>query len=549
MAMADRAQRDGSRQRLRLALALLPSIALACGHDWSAAGPDGTDDADGQADGSADADAPDSDRADVPDADGPGEDAEPPDADAPDDDDATEAPDDAPAYVCGNGLLEPGEDCDPPLTEESCTVGTCAGTHTCLGGCAWSACVPTAGPPDGDACSSTTPTTTIADVVGTRNYNGSTCGASDDGATTACGPADGPDVLLRLDLLRSRYAIFDTVGSEFDAVLRVLSGPACPGTELACDDDSAGGTGPQAMLAANLGPGTYWIAIDGKETADMGRWVLNVELRDPGVAPPNDTCAGAIDLNLDRMPRTVDGTTIGAANNADSCPGAVGGDVWYSFALTRRTLVYLDLLDGFTWDAVLDVRRSTTGRCLAATNISCTDDDCGTLRPRYVGLLDAGDYFLLVDGGSTIAAGDFVLRYQGIDDPCVVHAEPLAADGAYTGNTSLGTDEVTPRCSLGIGIPDDLYYAALCPGSTFDATTCSRMTSFDTVLALYASGCGGDSVACNDDALDGCPGLADIGASTLSYIPSSGGAYILAVTGGGWGGLERGSYELIVSGL
>ena len=68
---------------------------------------------------------------------------------------------------------------------------------------------------------------------------GTTCGAGSDAADSACGPADGPDVVYLLNLTDAALLTFDTVGSDFDAVLRIAEARSCPGTELACDDDSS----------------------------------------------------------------------------------------------------------------------------------------------------------------------------------------------------------------------------------------------------------------------------------------------------------------------
>jgi hypothetical protein len=516
----------------RFAIAVL---ALAgCGHDWSAADDDGSGgetDAEGigEVDVRADADG-DADRSEVI--------------------DGTDGDDDAPADegfvpVCGDGRVDPPEECELG-TSEACLAGACEGSRSCTDTCTWGACGFGA-PPTGDTCTGLDAPGEISNALGTRTYNGSTCAATDDGATTACGPADGPDVVMRLELGADRNVTLDTVGSEFDALLRVIAGTDCGGSELTCDDDAAGGTPAQASLALGLSAGLYWVVIDGHDPAARGSYTLNVTIEDLGASPPNDRCDGAIRLDLSDTPSTRLGSTSRAGNHPSSCPLGAGPDVWYRFTLAARTLVYLDLLDGETWDAVLDLRSSTAG-CLFTTSLACEDNACGTQRPRWVGVLDAGEYFVLVDGRASGASGDFRLRYQGIDAPCAVGATPITADGTYVGDTTDSADDGMPGCGFGFLAPDFFYYLPLCAGRMLTATTCDAATDFDTVLALYRRGCSAE-VACNDDTARPCVAGADT--SQITYSATEPAVYLLDVTGG-LGSIpidDRGAFGLTIIGM
>ena len=353
--------------------------------------------------------------------------------------------------------------------------------------------------------------------------------------------------MFRLDLTAAALIAFDTVGSDFDAVLRIADAGSCPGTELACDDDSSDDDAGQAELTVALEAGAYWVIVDGKNVDSAGRFVLNARLEPIGPTPPNDGCSGALAISPGTTPRTTIGTTNGAGNHLGSCAIAPGPDVWYTFTLAQRTLVYLDLLDGGAWDAVLNLRE---GSCRIPVSVACEDDACGTLRPRFLGWLEPGTYYVLVDGRSPADFGTFSLRYQGLQavDDCVTDALPLTADGRTTGATTGGTSHVTSSCATGLGSPDDLYYFAGCPGADFTASTCDAATDFDTALSLWRRGCD-TMVACNDDGPTMCREGVGPDASTLNttLLPEPQ-IYLLAVDGARWTA-SSGSYGLTVSGL
>ncbi|MBI5500578.1 MAG: hypothetical protein HY907_10065 [Deltaproteobacteria bacterium] len=572
-----KAGRGGERRwypAAALVTLVLPfAVSIGCSHDWSASERDSADDDGAGGDGMADADpetpdAPDADIGELPPADDGGSEDGPTAEDAGEEDadlDDTPPPEDAgdaggedgladdaaddgpPPPVCGNDVLEPGEECEPPGSTQPCTFGGCTGSSLCRDDCFQAAC--DYGPaPAGDACGSGSTPPPPLPPVGSTTVRGTTCGASDDGVDSACGTVDAPDVLYRLDLSDPAVVTLDTAGSEFDAVLRLADASTCPGSELACDDDSSAVAAGQAELVAALEAGSYWVIVDGKNADSTGRYVLNARFEVVGPAPPNDACTGATTLNLGTSPRSIGGTTIGAGNHPRGCLLGGGPDVWYTFTLAERTLVYLDLLDGGAWNAVLDVR---TGSCLAATtSLACEDDACGTSRPRYLGWLDPDTYYVLVDGRSIVDSGMFTLRYQGLPATlgCVADALPLAADGRYLGSTTRGTNHVNSSCASMFGAPDVVYYFAQCPGTTVSATTCDVATDFDTALSVWRRGCS-TSVDCNDDAAIDCRFGVGSAASDLSIgSPASGQIQLLAVDGSGRIG-SSGSYGLNVSGL
>ncbi len=84
------------------------------------------------------------------------------------------------------------------------------------------------------------------------------------------------DQLLKLDLATSKRVVFDMSGSVYTTLLDIRQGTACPGIEVpsACHV----GFGPnRSFLDTTLGPGTYWVQVDGY-ALDSGIWNLDVRV-------------------------------------------------------------------------------------------------------------------------------------------------------------------------------------------------------------------------------------------------------------------------------
>jgi Putative metal-binding motif len=112
-------------------------------------------------------------------------------------------------------------------------------------------------------------------------YQGNTGNAAPD-LSASCDfatPIGAPDQLLRLVLAAPHRVVFDMRGSDFDTLLDVRRGPACPGEEVpqACAVFSAG---ERSFLDLDLPAGDYFVQIDGYAGAS-GNWFLNVFVLDP----------------------------------------------------------------------------------------------------------------------------------------------------------------------------------------------------------------------------------------------------------------------------
>lgn len=214
--------------------------------------------------------------------------------------------------------------------------------------------------------------------------------------------------------------------------------------------------------------------------------------------PPNDTCAGANDLGEGGVFAGDTGPAGDDHEPVAGCGAPGGRDVWFRFTLDAPEVVYLDTVDGNTWDSVLVLYGGTCGD-LARPPL-CADDQCpgesGGRRSQLVERLEAGSYVVVVDGRDAAAAGPFALRFQRA---ACAGAIGLPGNGAYDGNSMGWDDRFRGSCGEP-GVPDTTYYLGLCAPREVTASTCGSMERCDSILTLAAGGCeAADELACNDD--------------------------------------------------
>ena len=261
--------------------------------------------------------------------------------------------------------------------------------------------------------------------------------------------------------------------------------------------------------------------------------------------PANDRPSGAIDISAGGT-FTAD---LSAAHddNAGTCGGTGGRDVFYKLTLPAAEVVYLDTFSS-NFDSVL---RVYAGSCTALGAIqACADDACGTKQTQVAMQLAAGSYCVVVDQ----AANDDSATSNG-PGAAVLHVVRggrtgkaiAAANGSTSGNTGSGsTNQTNPdsACEPDSGQPDDGYFFTTCPAQTVTvgASTCGGST-VDTIIYLRSGSAKSSSVACDDD---GCgsgtfestfSGATVTGASLQWLIvdgwgtgPSGHGAYTLTYT-------------------
>jgi hypothetical protein len=233
----------------------------------------------------------------------------------------------------------------------------------------------------------------------------------------------------------------------------------------------------------------------------------------------NDTCDGALPI---ASGETVTGTTAAASDDSQgSCHEAGAPDVYYWFDVTEGTDVFLHTV-GSGYDTTI-YASATCGE----SDLGCHDDiERRVVRTSRLTLadLDAGRYYVAVDGYYSTSLGDYALT---------MYATPAGEEGDRCGNPVQ-----IPRGSRAVtGDSCDMTgdYAGSCGGSDAEAvlwfvttdrrtitfSTCNSSTSADTVLYVRDS-CTADTpeAGCNDTAAAAC--ASNPGAAVLSVTVDAG---------------------------
>jgi hypothetical protein len=418
----------GAAPCLAVLAALLASCALNFDIDGRDAWPDrdepvetaDTTDATDTADTPSDRDGLDPAEAgdDLPDGredlpDGGDDQAEaPPDiADVPEDE-----PDNPPG--CGNGVVEPPEECDGEPPGSCTTVCGTTGTSLCTA-CRW-VCTPPAdddcdgidddcsGTPD-DACVCTAP----APCGGSTNVRaGAATGGRFSGATSgvglfsgSCADAGGPEALYHFTLDTVSDVFLTTHGSGFDTVLYVR-GCGCGGAEVACNDDADGRT-TSAISLTDLPPGTYGAFVDGKGSGGAGSYIFDVYITAPG--EEGDRCGDPVYLTPGMFHYTSPDTTCNLTD--DTRPITVGGCSGPGVGVGEDLVLYFVVdADGTTvsfdtcattadFDTVIYIRSICNDGGVSSQR-ACNDDGASCSVDIYSSLtvvLGRGVYYLVAD--------------------------------------------------------------------------------------------------------------------------------------------------------
>ncbi len=225
--------------------------------------------------------------------------------------------------------------------------------------------------------------------------------ASDD-FQGSCGGAGASDLAYNFRVTsRSRIDVTRTGGAQ--PVLYLQRGCGAGSQEIACQaqQNDPRRRGPSAF-SQNLTPGDYTLVIDGASAQDFVSGTIQVAITD--LTAMERDCRAAPML---RPGRTVEGTTSGQDDRFQaSCAGdARSSDRVYRLRLRRRSRVLLEL-EG-TYDAALYIRRDCVD---ASTEVACNDDHGDSNRSRIETTLDAGTYYVVVDGFAAGNAGNYSLR-------------------------------------------------------------------------------------------------------------------------------------------
>lgn len=245
----------------------------------------------------------------------------------------------------------------------------------------------------------------------------------------------------------------------------------------------------------------------------------------------NDHCADATAISIDNAHINVPASVVGAgADLAAPCGSAGVPDVFFTFTLTRREIVYADTFGASGSTALYFASSCSTALAtptMAGDDV-CSAAACSTSQSQVVALLDPGTYYLVYAGqaGATI-------HFQHAQIGAGSVTELAQGSSAPTGTTS-GTGALY-ACDAGGA--ENSYWWRTCPGDAgglFTASTCTG-TAFDTILSLQIPGA--DAVMCDDDT---CSFQSTVGAN----IPAGAGLFVVAVDG--FSQAKQGAYTISV---
>jgi hypothetical protein len=295
-------------------------------------------------------------------------------------------------------------------------------------------------------------------------------GAGEDVGYTWTAPADGT------------YR-FDTLGSPLDTVLVLLDTCDSGGTELACNDDSAGTFQSLVTLPMTAGQ-TIAIVVDGWDAASVDDFTLNIDLV---------SCDPPIDLG-NNEPIDQDGDNTGAGDDVSaSCGGTGGEDVVYTWQAPDAG-IYSISASSLVLAPVVSAYSGTCGD--PGAEIGCAADN--NLAAFNVVVAQDQQISIVVDGATAEDVGTYALA---ITQTGVLSGDCCAADD------SAGCEDATiSQCTCGVDIsgfagPTPIDPADCCTGDW--TAECAAVAD-----AACDAGCdaGVDGGACcvGDSGVGGC---------------------------------------------
>jgi hypothetical protein len=249
----------------------------------------------------------------------------------------------------------------------------------------------------GDGCGDAVP------LGNSSPLNGDTFAARDD-VTGSCGGAGAADLVYRVEVAkRSRFAA--SMASE-EAPHLLVAWRRCGdhSSEVACG----------RRIDAVLTPGTYFLAIDGLSENALGRFSLRWALQDLTV---QGGACGSAPVLVDG--RTVAGNTVGGGDKfIASCiasdDATSGPDRIYKMTLATRAHVHL-ALSAPSFDAAMTVRKTCADGAggARAAEVACVSEATDSGQPSTIDrTLEAGTYWVVVDGQTPNDQGPFTLEYR-----------------------------------------------------------------------------------------------------------------------------------------
>jgi len=388
-----------------------------------------------------------------------------------------------------------------------------------------------------------------------------------DYLTASCVQTESPEAAFGFTApLAGRY-VFTTAGSTFNTVLYALDGD-CGGTEIACDDDGAGGLA--SRLELELDAAQHVVVVVEGYAKQFGDFTLSVEEQsesnccqehpEPGCnAPQVEECVCAFDsfccdtewdaLCVDIVrsegcaeceplpeatcdiagsssasPDVLSANLEGAADDIEcTCGSFFEADVLFHFTAPESGTYSFDTAGSEVSDTVLSV---LSGSACSDEELACNDDHGEELSSQLDVELSAGQEVLIAveswdnEPGMVQVAISVGSVQQLSDNDCgardISGTLPIEVSDSVSTESSL----LTPSCAV-FGSEGEVFYSFTADQEgvyRFDTSG----SSADTIVQILDGDCTGPELACNDDSdLGGLAALVDVDLSAGQTVTVS----------------------------
>ncbi|MBK6342744.1 MAG: T9SS type A sorting domain-containing protein [Flavobacteriales bacterium] len=321
------------------------------------------------------------------------------------------------------------------------------------------------------------------------------------------------DVWYRFTATATDHLILVQGSNNFDAVIQIRGG-ACNGAPIDCQDVVSAG-GLEVLEATGLTVGTEYLVRVFTYGATVPATTTFTICITTGTVPPNDNCAGAIELIPSSSCDPVAGTTENATASITglvTCTGNLANpndDVWYSFVATSIDHTVI-VAPSASFNAVIQLRDGSGG-CNGAP-ISCQNAGGAGINEAMslTGLTVGVTYFLRVFHFEAIAPATHTFTIcvtTGLalpNDACAdaIMLTPGAVCDPVTGTTENATESIPGLvdCSGNLAnANDDVWYAFVATAAEHSVTVVPS-ASFNAAVQLRdgSGGCNGSPITCQD---------------------------------------------------
>jgi hypothetical protein len=492
---------------------------------------------------------------------------------------------------CGNGTLEPGEQCDTGIATgqpgacptscgdgDPCTTDTLLNGGTCGALCSHSAvttcksgdgCCPTGcnylnDSDCGGAAAGTCAGAKLVSLTGGKaKVTGSTAGLADEFPTLACGTynikVDGPQAYYKVYLSSASTYRFALTAS-FKAYLYLFSAKAgCSPSLMEADCKSGGVSGERAygsqykttsLYFKPAASGTYLVAVDSAYPDQKGAFALVVETLPSAPA----TCAAAKSVTLGPGTTVIEGTNALASDQFPTlkCGGVyklAGPQVFYKVYLSSASTYRFR----FTADtsAYLVLFLSSVGCTESAIEAACTSKTTGHMvysgidgaRTLYFKPSQSGYYTLAVDSAFSTSRARFTVEIgkhaptSGGSTCAIAPTLPLVGGTATVqGDTFGGVDEFGAGVKCGhysaLDGPQKYHRVAMTAGKLYELELASTFDG-NLYVASPQAGCNPALIEadCASGGVSGHHMRVNRKRKSLAFLAKQSGLHTVAVEG------------------